>query len=610
MANNEVTVHALNPDFQDAHPEAKYVNYIYSGADSVREHKVKANSGPVAGANPGRVSFNAKLNPNELLDRCVMVQYTLTVTLTGAAAGAAKTFAKTNGVCLASYPISRCCNNLNVKLNTYGESVVPWEFIGAYNHSYDSLDLRRMGSFPSQPDNFNTIDAMQYTGGPRLLLANNSFANEIVDGTVAIETQASPDSPFAGYQAAGYDVPRCTFAPINVDYRVPGGDAARLIFTYEVTEPLIHPFFRHTDTKSVLSRIQNMDVDMTFGSALPAFTIGAALCKNYNANATNTVLQNAVVSGIGFGPDAYLIYRTYVPNTIVRPILTARYNRLVTMQEPVPIQFAAGRPAGTSISMTTKQMVFSFVPEKLFIFARPTGQFTDSTSPEAFLAIEQLTIRTLNDAGCLSQATSAQLFQMSARNGLTMPYNKFARDIGSVIIVDLKRGDLGAHIPGTPGNFQIDMSLTLRNTQFVLPAATQSGSLFVNATPTVAPPNTDWTLYTIATVPSKLVLDGTSAYSSYGEDTADVIRAIGENPVHLVTDDSQGLGGKSGWQKFLHGIGSVLGLVRDGVGTIGAVRNALGRGLGDELGGMDSNYGMGVKTGGSVRSGGALRTLK
>jgi hypothetical protein len=162
MSENETMSHAVNPEFEAVHPDAKYANVIYSGADSAREHRVAATNKPVPGVNPGRVSFTAKLNPNEILDRCVMVEFELTATITGVGNGAAsiKSFAKTNGLCLAAYPIQRCCNNLNVKLNNYGESVTPWEYIGAYNHTYDALELRRMTTFPSQPDNYNNITAM------------------------------------------------------------------------------------------------------------------------------------------------------------------------------------------------------------------------------------------------------------------------------------------------------------------------------------------------------------------------------------------------------------------------------------------------------------------
>ena len=170
MSEEETTVHAVNPEFEAVHPDAKYANVIYSGADSVREYRVAATNKPTPGLEPGRVGFKAKLNPNEILDRCVMVEFEIRATITGAGtiAASASSFAKTNGLCLAAYPIQRCCNNLNVKLNNYEEDVAPWEFIGAYNHTYDSLDLRRMTTFPSQPDNYNNITAMAHRGGMRV----------------------------------------------------------------------------------------------------------------------------------------------------------------------------------------------------------------------------------------------------------------------------------------------------------------------------------------------------------------------------------------------------------------------------------------------------------
>jgi hypothetical protein len=84
MAENETTIHAVNPEFEAVHSDAKYANVIYSGADSAREHRVAATNTPTEGVNPGRVAFNAKLNPNEILDRCVMVEFEIKATIKGA----------------------------------------------------------------------------------------------------------------------------------------------------------------------------------------------------------------------------------------------------------------------------------------------------------------------------------------------------------------------------------------------------------------------------------------------------------------------------------------------------------------------------------------------
>jgi hypothetical protein len=387
------------------------------------------------------------------------------------------------------------------------------------------------------------------------------------------------------------------------------GNEAQAEITWTVTEPLIHPFFRNTDSKTALCRISSMDVEMSFGNVNAAYTIAPQLIKNYTDTTLNgNETENAAISGLTFGPKAYLVYRTFVPNTDIRPVMSLRYNRLDVFNQPVPLKFdgtSDKNTVGSTIAMSTMQKVFSHVPEKLFIFARPRLQFIANNKPEAFLRIDRMTIRTLTNTGCLSQASTAQLFQMSARNGLTMSYNKFARDIGSIVIIDLRKGDLGAHVPGTPGNFQIDVTVELTNTQYTTPIAVNSSIMAVNGTPAAS--DQDWDLYIIGTIPSKLVLDGTSAYSSTGQDVQEVLRALQAPPVHMMNDKESMLGGKSGWSKFVHGLGQVFGLARDALPVVGAVRSALGAGLGDDLSSRMS-YGSGVQTGGSTRTGGSIRT--
>ena len=92
------------------------------------------------------------------------------------AAGVAS-FAKLNGLSLAAYPLHRAMTDLNVRLNGNGKSIAPWELVGAFNHTHDSIEYRRLNTFPSQPDNYNTREAMMFTGGPRVALDGNDYVS-------------------------------------------------------------------------------------------------------------------------------------------------------------------------------------------------------------------------------------------------------------------------------------------------------------------------------------------------------------------------------------------------------------------------------------------------
>jgi hypothetical protein len=72
-------------------------------------------------------------------------------------------------------------------------------------------------------------------------------------------------------------------------------------------------------------------------------------------------------------------------------VLSIPYMEPVIYREPVP-DFGAGTARKQTINTRTYQV--AQVPHKILLFARPRGQFTDDLSPEAFLTINKIQIRT------------------------------------------------------------------------------------------------------------------------------------------------------------------------------------------------------------------------
>ena len=181
--------------------------------------------------------------------------------------------------------------------------------------------------------------------------------------------------------------------------------------------------------------MSNLDVDYLFGNINSCFVNSRELIKNWT-NTTNsaagvTTLGQAVVGAPSI-TEANLLCRVYVPTVQVPMVLSIPYMEPVVYREPVPL-FAAGADRRKSINTRTYQI--AQVPHRILLFARPRGQFTDSASPEAFLTIDKIQFRTSSDSGGLANASNAHLFQISQRNGLNMSYNKFARDIGSIVVL-------------------------------------------------------------------------------------------------------------------------------------------------------------------------------
>ena len=547
-------VHVTHPDMADIHPEKdkEQPKVFYSASTNTREYQLtQQGTLTTQNLNPGKISFQTTFSEDIVLDRTVLVQYTLEATVTGAAVGAAKTLANTSGLCLASYPLQRCVSDTNVKLNNNSSSVNPWEWLSAYNWSHDGVKFRRMGAFPSQPDNYNSMAAMEYSGATQILRTDGTHDNAAI-----VQTAAASDSPFAGRNGAGYTQPRNVFPPSSVVHRDPtAGVEARLTVKWTITEPVLHPFFVNNESKKSLARISYLGVDMNINNLNAAFTIGPNLLKNYNNNAAvapaGLVLQDAVAGIVGFAADsqARLLLRTYVPTTSPLPVVTIPYNDIVVRRENIDGCTTATAADTSKGTCNTRSITLSQVPHKIMIFGRPRQQVTANNHTDAFLRIDSLTIQTDRDQGGLNSASPAQLHQMSVRNGLNMPYNKFARDVGSVVILDLTRGDVAGVVPGIRAPFTFNINANFTNTQYNTPIPGSSSYFAAGVAQ-----NAQWDMYVVCFMDARMVLDGTTCTLISGENEELVRQTVALAPMHMDSERSDFIVHAGGfWKDFSRG---------------------------------------------------------
>jgi hypothetical protein len=586
---DEQIVHATHQDFADLSGE-QAVRYLKSSSSATREFRVPA-VGTVTGTQtPPKLSFNVKLNPNEAIDRCVMVEYTVSVTITGAANNT--DLVKSNGLVLAAYPLNRISSDLNVKINNNSKSVNPSEYVGAFANTHDSAEYRRMCSFPAQPDNFNTVAAMAVRAGIRYDTATGLVDTSALSATVNESSQTDSESPFC-QEGSSYAPTRGSFPPSKVTVTAKGaGNKNAVTFEFTCLEPLLHPIFRTSEYRSVLSRISSLDVDIQLSNLLGMFIQSDDLLKSNNAGA----LSQAVTSGFTFVTAPTLVYRTYAPTVAIPPVLSFNFFDHSIIRESITTADFAEQ------TFASRTYTWSQVPHRIMIYAKPRGTPVDSARADGFLAINALTFRTSADSGGLSGSSRALLYQMSTRNGLNMSFDKFTRNLGSVVILDLERGDLAGYLPGVRMDFNFDVSLTVQNTQFTKRSTVNSPVLIADA----AVVNSNWDLFVIGYMESKLICDGAMSSIVNGENQDLVKTILSDRPVQLVPDDIQNSLVRGG--SFLSGIGKFFGQALRTIGPVVSlikdVRGLIGKG---QAGGV--YYGSGVKTGGQVTTGGMLRTL-
>jgi hypothetical protein len=589
---DEQIVHANHSDFADLSGE-QAVRYLKSSSSATREFRVPAVGTVTGSQTPPKLSFNVKLNPNEAVDRCVCVEYTVSVTITGAADD--KSLVKTNGLVLAAYPLNRISSDLNVKINNNSKSVNPSEYVAAFANTHDSAEYRRMCSFPAQPDNYNTVSAMALRSGVRYNTGTGAIDNAALSASINEAAQTDSESPFC-QEGASYAPTRGQFPPSKVTVVAKGAGVKNSV-TYEFTclEPLLHPIFRTSEYKSVLARVSSLDVDIQLSNLLGMFIQSNDLLKSEDTGA----LTQAVTSGFTFVTAPTLVYRTYAPTVAIPPVLSFNFFDHSIIRESITTADFAEQV------FASRTYTWSQVPHRIMIFAKPRGTPVDSARADGFLAINGLTFRTSADSGGLSGSSRALLYQMSTRNGLNMSFDKFTRNLGSVVILDLERGDLAGYLPGVRMDFNFDLSVTVQNTQFTK-RATINSPIFIADTPSgTVPVNQNYDLFVIGYMESKLVCDGAMS-SIINGDNQDLVKTIlSDRPVQLVPDDVSNSLVRGG--SFLSGVGkffnSVMKNIVPVISVIKDVKGLLGRG--QDTGGL---Y-LGSGKGGTVHTGGMLRTL-
>lgn len=182
--------------------------------------------------------------------------------------------------------------------------------------------------------------------------------------------------------------------------------------------------------------------------------------------------------------DLTLSYDVYVPVMSIPPVISSRFNELLNWQQHI-------RLAGTfdvQSYKTPQPIEFNYVPEKLFIYIKNTlpdantnSSFTEPltydynrvwTSCANLMCqrIESIKMSVNRGKQILDLKNCADIYTMSKKNGYRGAYNSFHSKTGSIVCIDLTKGDLGDFIPRTRTKFHFTLEMTHRNITGLLPA--------------------------------------------------------------------------------------------------------------------------------------------
>lgn len=419
---------------QQRYINQKYKDSVVLPCSITKEHRIKGT------INDSRLLFNCRFSQNDIIDREIFIDYTVTVKFSTTNYPIKLAFSE---YCLAQNPIQRIITDFNIILNnsqkvSYNPSLLtnPLTF-----YSEKELDLLEIPS----PINNSLAE------GKNIIV----FPNPRNDSMLA-------ESHFRSYSVSKGDKTKHRGMYIPTSVVVAGNDAT---ITYNIQERLKHPILQGPDY-SCLAQITNMDVDLKLGNLLGMFQIS----RVFGYDGTNTEFIDPINVQINLSSDIYLIVRSYVPNTIINRSIEFPYMqyKLLTFNAGTLNVYDPSTDNSKKLTtgfINTREIILGLVPSRMYIFLQ-SKTIKDELTNDAYCCIQKISISTQNESNALANSTVKQLHQMSVRNGSRQDFIGFSDFQGSIVCVDFKNSDISSFIPNASQYFQFQIEVTFINTTY------------------------------------------------------------------------------------------------------------------------------------------------
>lgn len=270
-------------------------------------------------------------------------------------------------------------------------------------------------------------------------------------------------------------------------YTIVSNTPSQLVIDIVITEPIfLSPFYFGCGNHAAFCGIQTMDWNLSFVSNVP----NKAWCFDQSGvNAPGLITSTAWAfnnfSAIYAAPFSYglsvpqLLFRYTTPNELQAIPKSLTYPYYVV--DRYPYDFGATIAAGATSTLVSNNIQLKSIPERIYVCARNnnTTMMADPYHTDSFMAINGIKINWNNYSGLLSNATQADLYRMSQKNGCAMSWQQWSGQSmyisgsstdklagpGSVLCVcmgdDIGLSDTEA--PGLLGTYQLQMEVAVTN---------------------------------------------------------------------------------------------------------------------------------------------------
>jgi hypothetical protein len=206
---------------------------------------------------------------------------------------------------------------------------------------------------------------------------------------------------------------RGTFPYVSITNAV---DASIAVVTFDICEPLmLSPFIAtsHCD-HSALVGIKNMILTLNFASDLSRVWSHAIVGALTQPTITN-------ISVAFTNQELLVAYLTPKPSMHITDI--NMYNYTSIEYYPQPNRVVA---SGAADQVSVQNLQLNVVPDTVVVWARKADNVRTYNDTDSYLAITGVNITYFNKTGLLGTANPQQLWQISKKNGLNMPWEQWS----------------------------------------------------------------------------------------------------------------------------------------------------------------------------------------
>jgi hypothetical protein len=424
----------------------------YAAIQGAGKYNIQSYTSSASSASALEFAFALAGGTSTVISRRVLLSAEVNVVFTGRAPVGQTLLSIGSFDSARAYPMNNIMSSVNVTLNQSKFTFQPRDILPAMLHIRGDQLRAVSDSCPNMPDNCQSYDSFIAT-------LRNPMGN-------VTSTQFGT----AARGAFAYEV------VLNETSANPAVDIQAMVRIRSIEPVFCSPFDWSTyGLDQGLSGIQNMVFSFQFDSKVERIWSHAA-----SSGATlSAVTLGGTADAIQYDAfsNAKLYFETLTPKITVDSVparITTDYYEVRV--NPVSSGFST-IAAGATSELVSGTIQMQQIPSKIVVFARRSNATQGVLTPDSFLAIETANFQWCTSPGLLSTATQTHLYEISRRNGVTMPWNDWCGvalgqdgdavgTTGSVLVVepgiDLQLND--GEAPGLPGNFQLSLQLRVRNT--------------------------------------------------------------------------------------------------------------------------------------------------